>query len=650
MVAAVSESVNGGSNHVDGKPSGSPSVQGKSPDANVRKPRAKRVASRYLSPSPSTSASTATTVTSNTTALTSSSSGSSAARRFGSPLPAIKRSQSADRRRPGYNANTGSEPSASAKLLVSSAKGSVSTSTRSLSVSFQGESFSLPISKEKTANNVGISRKATPERKRVAAPPAAARDLSDSSKLMDRHRWPGSARQENSGECASPITRSFDWVDSGVLDDNSCGSGNMGSFLGQIVSEDSRRVSFETRLNVDLGRVESAREVGVSRKMDSRFLNESCGRLASELAASDTDSVSSGSTSGMQEVNPNSSSKISRSRSLPRGIAMSARFWQETNSRLRRLQDPGSPSSMSPISRISLIGKSGQSKRFSSEGSLSATRSSPTRGPTRPASLGKSWASAITSPLRGMLSPSRIRPGTGGSGNAAVNSPSILSFAVDIRRGKVGEDRIDDAHRSRLLYNCYLLWRFVNARADTTFMVQTQNVEKTLWGTWITISELRHSVAIKRMKLLLLRRRLTLASTLKGQINYLEDWSELEVDHVSSLAGANEALKASTLRLPVIENAVVNMQHLKNVMGSAVDAMQGMASSVCYLSSKVEEMNSLVAELADVISKECFFLDHCKQLLSALTAMRVNDCSLRTQLLQLNRPPSTRTIRATRIQ
>lgn len=32
----------------------------------------------------------------------------------------------------------------------------------------------------------------------------------------------------------------------------------------------------------------------------------------------------------------------------------------------------------------------------------------------------------------------------------------------------------------------------------------------------------------------------------------------MERDHASSLFGANEALKASTLRLPVIENAVVS--------------------------------------------------------------------------------------------
>lgn len=38
---------------------------------------------------------------------------------------------------------------------------------------------------------------------------------------------------------------------------------------------------------------------------------------------------------------------------------------------------------------------------------------------------------------------------------------------------------------------------------------------------------------------------------------YLEDWSLLDKDHYSSLQGAIEALKASTLRLPVVGGVTV---------------------------------------------------------------------------------------------
>jgi len=38
---------------------------------------------------------------------------------------------------------------------------------------------------------------------------------------------------------------------------------------------------------------------------------------------------------------------------------------------------------------------------------------------------------------------------------------------------------------------------------------------------------------------------------------YLEDWAVLDEIYISSLAGAIKALKASTLRLPVVDGATV---------------------------------------------------------------------------------------------
>ncbi|XP_056160795.1 QWRF motif-containing protein 2-like isoform X2 [Syzygium oleosum] len=580
---------------------------------NARRPRAKHVPSRYLSPSPSTSTSTTTTTTA-TTATTATSS-SSSSRRFGSPLisrstntaplpcAAPKRSQSADRRRPspgrpvtpGPQHNAG-ELSAAAKLLVTSTR----SSTRSLSVSFQGEAFSLPISKEKANAGSAPARKATPERKRATP----VRDRVENPKVSDQHRWPGRTRQANPGK-----------------------------FLRQSSVDDCRRVSFDGRLSLDLGHGELINAVSQNAHPDTSSVNESS--VHSEFTASDTDSVSSGSTSGVQECG--------KPKSGPRGIAVSAKFWQETNSRLRRLQDPGSPFSPSPGSRMSAPSKLVQSKRFSNESPIVSPRNlaSPTRGVTRPPSPSKLWASSVSSPLRGMQSPSRARPGSGGLNSNSSSScvPSILSFSVDIRRGKIGEDRIGDAHRLRLLHNCYLQWRFANARADATFIIQRQNAEKDLWGAWITISELRHSVTVKRMKLLLLKQRLKLTSILKGQMTCMEEWSLLERDHSSSLLGATEALRASTLRLPIVGSAIADMQNLKDVIGSAISVMQGMASSIYSLSSKVEEMNSLVAELVDAAAKERFSLEQCRDLLSSFAALQVKDCSLRTHILQSNRVP-----------
>lgn len=369
------------------------------------------------------------------------------------------------------------ESSAAAKLLV--------TSTRSLSVSFQGEAFSLPISKTKATATPSLSnarKGATPERRRATP----LRDKSDgsgvqveNSKLLDQHRWP--ARNRHANLEANPLSRS---LDCGAEEKkvNGIGSGVVARALQQTVQDDSRRASFDGRLSLDLSSSELLKAARQSPDADS--VNESS--VPSDLTTSDTDSVSSGSTSGVQDCG-----SVAKGRNGPRGIVVSARFWQETNSRLRRLHDPGSPLSTSPGARIAAPSKFSQSKRFSSDGPLASPRrmASPIRGGTRPPSPSKLWTSSVSSPSRGISSPSRTRNGVGGSlVSNSISTPSILSFSVDIRRGKMGEDRIVDAHVLRLQHNRYLQWRFVNARADATFMLQRLNAEVLVYLTLLMIS------------------------------------------------------------------------------------------------------------------------------------------------------------------
>ncbi|GFP99604.1 QWRF motif-containing protein 2 [Phtheirospermum japonicum] len=520
---------------------------GASNNNNQRKPKSRVVSSRYMSPS------TSSTSTSNSSSISSSSSSSSSlsvSRRFPSPSfsrnssnpPSVgpKRSVSVDRRRtsaspaavrpllPDLDSKNGNaaEISAATKLLV--------TSTRSLSVSFQGEAFSLPISKTKAAPPSPNLRKGTPERRRSNTP---SRDHVENSKPSDQnhhhhHRWPARNRLSTS----TALSKSLDCSELGVGDNKS-------------------------KLIRGL-----QRSVIINEKRPDSVVNELSAPC--DLIQSDSDSVSSDSTSGAQECSANG----------PRGLSVSARFWQETNSRLRRLQDPGSPLSTSPGSKLIVPPKS---KRYSSDSPLSSPRtiSSPGRGAMRPASPAKLMGS---SPLRAH-SPSRIRNAVSTICNNFLEMPSVLSFAVDVRRGKVGENRIVDAHLLRLMYNRHLQWRFVNARTEAVLMVQRRSAEKNLWNAWIAISDLRDTVTKKRHRLQLLRQKLKLASILRGQIALFEDWSSLEKDHSVSLVGAIEALKATTLRLPVVGGAIANVQSLKDATGSAVDVMQAMASSICSL-------------------------------------------------------------------
>ncbi|KZV41180.1 QWRF motif-containing protein 2-like [Dorcoceras hygrometricum] len=570
---------------------------------NQRKPKSRMVSSRYMSPSTSTSTSNSSSV----------SSSSSSSRRYPSPLlsrnstavsnsPSVvpKRSVSVDRRRPAMDRplmpdldsknNNASDVSDAKKLL---------TSTRSLSVSFQGEAFSLPISKTKVtpaSPNLSAVRKGTPERRRTNSPFRGKGDIggdqADISKHVDQHRWPARNRVIN------PLSRSFDSRGSVVGRSEFIGSGNMIRALQQSMV-DERRPSIDDSLSLDLGSSELLK--AVQPVSDGNSVNNDSS-VPSDLTASDSDSVSSGSTSEVQEC-----SKASSRGNGIRGISVSARFWQETNSRLRRLHDPGSPLSTSPSSKLIMPPKL---KMYAKDGPLSSPRtiSPPIHGGIRPASPGKLMASVGSSPLRGH-SPSRIRNVVSTISNHFFETPSVLSFAVDVRRGKVGENRIVDAHLLRLLYNRHLQWRIVNARTEAILLVQKHSAEKNLWNAWITISDLRDSVTKRRHRLQLLRQKLKLVSILKGHISFLENWASLDKDHSAAVLGAIEALKASTLRLPVGGGAVV------------------------------EELNSLVTELAKVTAKECSSLEQCKYFMSLLASMQLLNNKTRRTDIALDCPP-----------
>ncbi|XP_039023123.1 QWRF motif-containing protein 9-like [Hibiscus syriacus] len=161
---------------------------------------------------------------------------------------------------------------------------------------------------------------------------------------------------------------------------------------------------------------------------------------------------------------------------------------------------------------------------------------------------------------------------------------------------------------------------------------QSKKEQKSLYNAWTTTSKLLESVRTKRTELQLLRQNLKLISILKG---FMRSNALSSIDY--SLSGATEALKVSTLRLPVVCGSRADVLKLKDAICSAINVMQAMTSSICSLSPRVAELNSLVAELGSISANEFVLLNQCKDLLSAMAAMQVTECSMRTHISQLNR-------------
>lgn len=454
-----------------------PSEAENGPNGHPRRLKSKDVASRYLSSSTSSSSSTSTS-TSTTTSSSSNSSNSMASRRCPSPMVARtvpetpmtwlsnsnRRSLSAERRRPVTPRAGSGEMSNATKLLM--------TSTRSLSVSFQGESFSMiPKSKVKPApasSGLATVRKRTPERRRTT--PLRDQGENLTSKPSDQHRWPARSRPGNS----SFLTRSLDF---GAAAEKArvIGSARAVKPMQTSLIDGNKRNITGTKSDSNLKNIEP------EKKVDHVPGPISAISTVSETAASDTDSVSSGSNTSLQECG-----SVAQLRGGPRGIIVPARVWQETTNRLQRGSETGSPVLKNNGSKPPCASKLIGSKKHLNDVPVSSPRmvasgrglSSPRRGGVRPSSPNKVFTSSTSTPVRGMSSPVRMRNGAASMLNNNVgNTPSILSFAADVRRGKMGENRILDAHELRLLHNRHLQWRFVNARTEASLTVQTEVAE-----------------------------------------------------------------------------------------------------------------------------------------------------------------------------
>ncbi|KAK9080247.1 hypothetical protein SSX86_001923 [Deinandra increscens subsp. villosa] len=464
-----------------------------------RRPKSKDVTSRYLSYN------------------TASNSAPTPKKRFPSPpVPVASESPASNRRDQSVQRRYSRtvEMSSSAKMLTK-------TSARSLSVSFQGESFALPVSKVGRPADDRL-RNRTPERRKSPATPGK---ISDYSPPIDRQKRPPRSRK--------------------------------GSFMTMSVDFTNEKLKL------------SGSEITDTKLEPDNNLETVCESHNSDHAVSDSESISSGS---------------SFRGGGPRAIVVPARFWQETISLLRRVQPVAPPlvKNNKPISGCKVLQDD----------------------PKLPPRGGSSISSSTI--------------------NNLGNTPSILSFCADSRRGKVGEKTVTDAHLLRLLHNKHMQWRFANAKADAAMVVQRAAAKKSLYNAWVTVSKLWHSVISKRLQMQQLKENLKLHSLLKKQMLYLDNWELTERDHSSSLAGAIAALESSSLCLPVLCGAKVDIQNLKDAVCSAGDMMQAMVVSLCSLETKVENVNLMASELAHSMKTECSLLDQCNDLLSAFTLLEVS--------------------------
>ncbi|XP_072969759.1 uncharacterized protein [Typha angustifolia] len=235
--------------------------------------------------------------------------------------------------------------------------------------------------------------------------------------------------------------------------------------------------------------------------------------------------------------------------------------------------------------------------------------------------------------------------------NKAVNKPLAFSrppqppnaakSGVDVKKGKKAPSRQEDIHMLRLLDNCYVQWRFVNAKAQAAEKARSLAAEKSLYGLSDKLPELRESVKEKRIELEQWKRRERLCSILDVQMPYLDEWTILEGDYSSSLSGATKALQDASLRLPIIGNVKADVREIKVVLDSAVHMLESLSSSVQPFLPTAEGIEDRATDLARTVTRERALIEECGNLLSEAQNLQVKECSLRSQLIQIKKQQET---------
>ncbi|CAN6450577.1 unnamed protein product [Victoria cruziana] len=213
---------------------------------------------------------------------------------------------------------------------------------------------------------------------------------------------------------------------------------------------------------------------------------------------------------------------------------------------------------------------------------------------------------------------------------ASVAKPGV----EPTKRGKQLFGHQEDVHILRLLYNRHLQWRFANAKAEAATNAQTVATERSLHCLWAKISEMRQSVSSKRAEVERLKASRRICSILDGQMQHLEAWSELREEYLVSLSEAIKALQDATVRLPIDGDVKVDCKAIQQALSVGADNLDTISCYVQNFMPMVEAASSSASALASIVNREKSMVEDCEALLSIAHALQIQECSLRSNLIQ----------------
>ncbi|KAL0671847.1 hypothetical protein Bca4012_034551 [Brassica carinata] len=243
-------------------------------------------------------------------------------------------------------------------------------------------------------------------------------------------------------------------------------------------------------------------------------------------------------------------------------------------------------------------------------------------------------SSRFMSPVASSSSSGDLHLPTSNSPRHNQRSISTQKSQGDTKRRKRVLGQQADAHSLKLLRNHYLQWRFANANADVRKQAHKAEAERMFYSLGLKMSELSHCVRKKRIELQGLMRVKAIKEIVEPQMPLLEQWTTLEEEYSTSLSETSGALLNASLRLPLDADIKVETKELEEVLAVASKSMEGIVQNIGQFLPKTQEIESLLSELARVSSREKVAAEDCGVALLKTHSSHVEDCYLRSQLIQ----------------
>ncbi|XP_066337095.1 QWRF motif-containing protein 3-like [Miscanthus floridulus] len=213
---------------------------------------------------------------------------------------------------------------------------------------------------------------------------------------------------------------------------------------------------------------------------------------------------------------------------------------------------------------------------------------------------------------------------------AAVTA-TLLSSPVPSRSSAGGGEA---GHHMRMAHCRLLQWRFANAKADAVRSRKMASAELDLMGTWARVSEMRGKVARKRVQLEKEKQKIKLNTVLSFQMKDLESWGQLQTGHDSALSSTVDCTQAAVCRLPLTNGAKVSLAPLSSVLHQALELTLTAKAMTRSFSPMAQETALLISKLVRVAREEQAMLQECVELLRLVSALQVEEQSLRSHLVQ----------------